>query len=137
MVSLVVTESMSLFCPCDLLCFLVHNFNMFHISALPVSVTKQYRIGSATQFRLVSATVILYTVKVCFPDLSLKFILRSKMQRMSTITWKGVKHRKKVNVMLASNFMILLFSLFSVAWLCRTAWYTLWLQIMMVIKGTA
>lgn len=86
-VSLVDTESMRFLSLCDLLCFPTQNFNIFHISDLPVSVTKQYRIGSATQFKLVNATVILYIVYVCFPDLWLsKLISRSKMQRISTST---------------------------------------------------
>lgn len=58
-VSLVDTESTRFLCLFDLLSLPVKNFNIFHISDLPVSVIKQYRIGSATQFKLVNATVIL------------------------------------------------------------------------------
>lgn len=58
-VSLVDIESILFLCLSDLLNFPVKKFNIFHISDLPVSVTKQYSIGSATQFRLVNATVIL------------------------------------------------------------------------------
>lgn len=126
-VSFVDIDGMRFLCLCDVLSLPVQNFSTFHISDLPVSVTKQYRIGSATQFKLVKATVILYILYDCFPDLwsnrlLSKFAFRSRMQRISNITWKGVKHKIKVNVILTSSFMILFFSLSSVARLCCTAW---------------